>query len=209
MTGRRIDLATWPRADAFRLFRSYAQPHYAITVRVDVTRLMAVRKAQGVSPYRAALYAIGAGVDAVPELRTRFRGGEVTLYDGVEMSMAVPKPDGSFGYGYLPFRPDFEAFDALAQERIAEARAARGMSSNQGERDDLVYLSCLPWLDYTSLNNALPGPEECIPRVSWGRMTEGAGAWSMPMTIEVHHALVDGAHVGRFFEVVSDILATV
>ncbi|MBM1222232.1 chloramphenicol acetyltransferase [Ponticoccus sp. SC2-23] len=208
MTGRAVDLASWPRAEAFQLFRKYDRPHYAITVRIDVTRLMTERKAAGVSPYRAALYAIGAGVDAVPELRMRFRGERVTLYDRVEMSMSVPRPDGSFGYGYLPFQPGFAAFDQLAQDRIAVARDATDMGANAGERDDLVYLSCLPWLDYTSLNNALPGPEDCIPRISWGKMVAEGDTWSMPMTIEVHHALVDGAHVGAFFDTVAETFTT-
>ena len=209
MTGRTVDLATWPRAGAYQLFRTYQQPHYAITVRVDVTRLMSLRKAKGLSPFHAALFAIGAGVDAVPELRMRFRGNVVTLYDRDEMSMAVPKPDGSFGYGYLAYDADFDRFDQVARTEIERVASATDMGSNAGERDDLVYLSCLPWLDYSSLNNALPGPDDCIPRVSWGRIVENNARWSMPMTLEVHHALVDGVHVGAFFDRVGEALAEI
>lgn len=80
------------------------------------------------------------------------------------------------------------------------------LSANSGARDDLAYLSCMPWLDYTAINNALPGPDDCIPRVTWGKFVEHNGRWDMAMTLEVHHALVDGAQVGAFFAAVQRAL---
>jgi chloramphenicol O-acetyltransferase type A len=197
-----VDLSTWPRAAQFRFFRGYARPHYATTARIDVTDLMVRRKPLGVSPYRASLYAIGAGLHAVPELLMRFRGDTVVRHDSVELSMTVPTEAGSFNYAYVPFVPDFAAFDAQARTLIDAAAKAQDLAANSGERDDVAYASCLPWLDYTSINNALPGPDDCIPRVSWGKIVENGGRWSMAMTLEVHHALVDGAQVGAYFAAV-------
>ena len=208
MTYRNIDLATWPRAAPFRFFRSYQQPHYATTTRLDVTHLMA-RKADGVSPYRACLYAIGAGLHAVPELCMRFRGDQVVIHDMITLSMTVPTDAGSFGYAYVPFMADFGAFDAQAKTLINEAARGGVLQANKGERDDLAYLSCMPWLDYTAINNALPGPDDCIPRVTWGKIVERDGRWDMAMTLEVHHALVDGAQVGAYFEAVQTALSKV
>jgi len=46
----------------------------------------------------------------------------------------------------------------------------------------------------------MPSPDQCIPRVSWGRFVANQqGRQSMAITIEVHHVLVDGLHVGGFF----------
>ena len=207
MAHRIVDLATWPRADQFRLFRTYDRPHYATTSRLDVTRLVGMRKGQGVSPYRACLYAIGAGIHAVPELCMRFRGDQVVRHDRIEMSMTVPQAGGNFTYAYVPYDPSFAAFDTSARDLIEAAGRTAELSPNTGERDDLAYLSCMPWLDYTSINNALPGPHDCIPRISWGKFVEGPdGRWSMAMTLEVHHALVDGAQVGQYFSAVQETL---
>lgn len=203
-----VDLATWPRADQFRFFRTYQKPHYAITARLDVSHVIA-RKVAGVSPYRACLYAIGAGIHAVPELCMRFRGGQVVRHDNVELSMTVPTKAGSFSYAYVPYDSDFTRFDAQASRLISTAAEGADLSANEGTRDDLAYLSCLPWLDYTSINNALPGPDDCIPRVSWGKFAEQAGCWDMAMTLEVHHALVDGAQVGAYFSAVQSALRTI
>lgn len=205
MASHPVDLATWPRAAQFRFFRTYDRPHYAVTSRLDVTTVMA-RKATGLSPYRAGLHAIGVGIHAVPELCMRFRGENVVRHDMITLSMTVPTQAGSFGYAYVPFVADFTSFDLQAKALIDRTAAGADLAPNDGERDDLAYLSCMPWLDYTAINNALPGPQDCIPRVTWGRIVDHGGRFDMAMTLEVHHALVDGAQVGAYFAAVQDAL---
>jgi chloramphenicol O-acetyltransferase type A len=205
MASHPVDLATWPRAAQFRFFRTYDRPHYAVTSRLDVTAVMA-RKATGLSPYRACLHAIGVGIHAVPELCMRFRGENVVRHDMITLSMTVPTQAGSFGYAYVPFVADFTSFDLQAKALIDRTAAGADLAPNDGERDDLAYLSCMPWLDYTAINNALPGPQDCIPRVTWGRIVDHGGRFDMAMTLEVHHAFVDGAQVGAYFAAVQDAL---
>lgn len=204
-----VDLDTWPRAAQFRFFRTYDRPHYATTVRIDVTRLMQVRKGQGVNVYRACLYAIGAGLHGVPELCMRFRGDHAVCHDGVALSMTVPTAAGAFNYAYVPYLHEFAAFDAQCRTLIAAAAKTGTLGANSGERDDVAYLSCMPWLDYTAINNAMPGPDDCIPRVSWGKIVPRGEGWDMAMTLEVHHALVDGAQVGAYFGAVQGALKAV
>ncbi len=206
--GRRIDRAAWARSMPFELFRTYATPHFAVTARLDVSRLLTVLRPQGVSAYRACLFALGSAVNAVPELRTRFSGDTVIEYEAVDLSMTVPKDDESFAYGYLAFDADWKRFDAACETAIAEAVAGR-TAANTGERLDLAYLSCMPWLDFSAMTNAMPGPHDCIPRIAWGRFTPGAGSThTVAAAIEVHHAVADGIHVARFFEAAQRILDT-
>ena len=200
-----VDLATWPRAAQFAFFRGYQRPHYAVTSRLDVSRLISA-KAGGVSPYRACLFAIGSGIHAVPELCMRFRDDVVLRHEMITLSMTVPTKAGSFGYAYVPYVADFRRFDAEAHRLIDEVASGVLLDPNSGARDDLAYLSCMPWLDYTAINNALPGPDDCIPRVSWGKFINHGDRWDMAMTLEVHHALVDGAQVGAYFQAVQEAL---
>ena len=209
MPGTLVDLATWPRAAQFAWFRQYERPHYATTSRLDVTHMMENGKPQGVPVYRACLYAIGRGLHAVPELLMRFRGDQVFAHDSVALSMTVPTDAGSFNYAYVPYVPDFDTFVAQAGKLIADAAKRDNLDANDGAQDDVAFLSCMPWLDYTSINNALSSKDDCIPRISWGKIVQGSdGRWSMAMTLEVHHALVDGAQVGAFFATTQETLAT-
>jgi len=194
-----VDLATWPRARQFAHFRTFERPHYATTARIDASALMR-RKVHGVSVYRACLYAIGTGLHAVPELCMRFRGGVVVRHDRLLMSMTVPTPQGSFAFAYVPYVPDFAQFEAQAAELIAGA--ANGPLDPDSAGDAVAYMSCMPWLDYSSITNAMPHARDCIPRVSWGKLVPKGDGWDMAMTLEVHHALVDGEQVGAYFAAV-------
>ncbi|WP_394691458.1 CatA-like O-acetyltransferase [Hoeflea sp.] len=198
---REIDLESWSRAGQFHLFRSYDRPHFATTARIDVSALMTKGKSAGASPYRAFIHAIGAGVHAVPALKMRFIGDQVFEYRAIALSATVPRPGDTFGYAYIPYIADWAEFDRSCKAIIEETATGTDFGANTGQRFDLAYLSCLPWIDFTALDNALPGPDDCIPRFSWGKIVQGHdGRWSCPVAVQVHHALVDGLQVGQFFQ---------
>ena len=209
MTGQPVDLETWDRAAQFRFFRTFERPHYATTVRMDVTALMANRKAKELSPFRHTIWAIGAGLHAVPELCMRFRGDQVTHYSRLLLSPTIPLDNGDFRYTYMAWNPARDHFDTHATDKIAEVRAGAPLNANDGTIEDVAYLSCLPWLDYTALDNALPHADDCIPRVSWGKIVPRGDGYDMAMTLQVHHALVDGLQVAQFFEATGEALASI
>lgn len=208
MTGTPVDLDTLDRAQQFRFFRTFERPHYATTVRMDVTRLMTEGRAQGLSPFRHAVWAIGMGLHAVPELCMRFTGETVTHYDRLQLSATIPLENGDFRYSYFPFDPDRAAFDAQCAAMIDELKKGGDLNPNDGTIQDVAYLSCLPWLDYTALDNAFPNAQDCIPRISWGKIVPGGEGFDMAMTLQIHHALADGLHVARFFKATGAALAT-
>jgi chloramphenicol O-acetyltransferase type A len=59
----------------------------------------------------------------------------------------------------------------------------------------------IPWVAFTSFAHARRhGTEDSVPKIVFGKRHERGGRHRMPVSVEVHHALVDGLHVGRFFE---------
>jgi chloramphenicol O-acetyltransferase type A len=49
-----------------------------------------------------------------------------------------------------------------------------------------------------------------VPKIAFGRIEpegDGGKQW-MPLSLEVHHALVDGLHVGRYVQALEAALAT-
>ena len=44
MAETQIDLETWHRRETFKLFRSYQNPHYAVTTRLNVSNLVRTAK---------------------------------------------------------------------------------------------------------------------------------------------------------------------
>ncbi|RYG03106.1 MAG: hypothetical protein EOO02_09150 [Chitinophagaceae bacterium] len=63
------------------------------------------------------------------------------------------------------------------------------------------HLSALPWLNFTSISHAraFSFPDSC-PKISFGKLSEVEGKSLMPVSIHVHHGLMDGFHVAQFVE---------
>lgn len=201
-----IDRSTWPGENLYRLFRGFDRPQYQITTRLDASALMA----SGLPVFRTAIWALGAGLHAVPALRLRFEGdvdsGPVTLHDRIGISPTIAQPDGSFAFTYLDWHEDRGTFDAAAAAKIEAARKGAPFDPDAGGLA-VSYFSCLPWLDYTSLDNALPHKDDCIPRISWGKIVPKGAGFDMAVTLEAHHALVDGRAMCDFFEAAQTALA--
>lgn len=199
--GREIDPETWARAPQFRLFSTYERPHFCITARLDVTALARAAASSQASAFRGFVWAVGCGINGVEELRTRLHESRVLAFEAISLSAVVPREGGGLGYTYMTHHADFAAFDAAAAAEIEAATRGTPRAPNTGERADVAYLSCLPWLDFTAISHTMSGRHDSIPRISWGRFTQQAdGSTDVAVAIEVHHALADGEHVARFFE---------
>jgi chloramphenicol O-acetyltransferase type A len=76
-------------------------------------------------------------------------------------------------------------------------------------RDDVIYHTTLPWLSFTSFAHArTKGRGDSVPRIVFGKFSKEGDRLMMPISVEVHHALVDGLHVGRFFNNLETALVT-
>ncbi|MGZ7230851.1 CatA-like O-acetyltransferase, partial [Streptococcus pyogenes] len=62
-----------------------------------------------------------------------------------------------------------------------------------------VHMTALPWLAFTAFTHAR-GSGDDRPKIAFGRFKEEGGRLLLPVCVDVHHALCDGVHVGRFFE---------
>lgn len=199
---RRLDLGTWNRRDHFAFYRGYDNPYFNVCAPVDVTRLLERCRSQGgPSFFLASLWASLAAVNEIEELRYRIRGDDVVVHDRVHGGSTVLVPDGTFRFAYFDHDPDFWAFAEGAADVLEGVRAEMGPLEARPERDDLIHASIIPWVAFTSFSHARRwGTDDSVPKVVFGRHHRDGDADRMPVSIEVHHALVDGLHVGRFFE---------
>lgn len=198
-----LDLSRWKRRKHYELFRAYERPHWNVTAEVDVTALAALAAAPGgPSFFLASLYLALGAVNEVEELRYRIRGERVVVVDVVHGGSTVLLPDETFDFAYFDLVRPFGRFQAAGREVIERARSAPAAVAPRADRDDLVHFSVLPWIRFSSFAHArAAGVNDSVPKIVFGRHQEDAdGRRRMPVSVEVHHALVDGLHVGRFFE---------
>lgn len=200
-----IDLEGWDRRDHYRWYRGYAQPQLALTAELDATGLAGRCRAEGRSLFAAFLWALTRAANAVPALRQRVRvvaGRDVIVeHPVVHPAFTVGLDGDRFGFATTPLVDEPAAFEAAVRRVSDEARARDGLTPFDDARDDLLYLTCLPWVRFTHVAHAVREPGgDWVPRIAWGRLTTVGERVVVPVNVQAHHALVDGAHLGRFFE---------
>jgi chloramphenicol O-acetyltransferase type A len=197
-----LDLAAWPRRDAFEFFRDFDKPWFNVCTRVDVARLKQAVAERGRGGLTLAYHFLALRLaNAVEPFRYRLDGERVLVHPRVNGSTTVLREDGSFGFAYLDYLPDFDTFAARGAAAIARARAGDKLLELRLEDTAKIHCTTLPWLHFSSFSHARhAGPDLSVPKLAFGRIdVDGARAW-MPLSVEVHHALMDGLHVGQFVQ---------
>lgn len=197
---RRIDIETWPRRRHFELFSTWDHPHFSMCADVDLTAFCPGVKERDASFTVAIVYVIAQAANAIPEFRHRIRGTEVVEHEVVNPSMTVMGEGDLFGFCPLDYTEDFAAFAAGADERIAYYSGHPSLAEVDEDRDDWLFMTAIPWVSFTSFMHPLAGhPADSVPRFAWGRFREDDGRLTMPLSVQGHHALLDGVHVGRYY----------
>lgn len=197
-----LDLATWPRRAHFEFFREFESPWFNVCVPLEVGPLRAAARESGVSFFAAYHYAATRAANAVEEFRYRLRGLDAVVVHAHVDCGATYLIDGQrFAFVYFPWEARFAHFNAHVERELAALRAARGGLEPRDDRDDLIHCSTLPWLAFTSISHARRlGRPDAIPKLVFGKCEPRGDGLVMPVSVEVHHAVMDGLHVARFLE---------
>ena len=199
-----IDRASWPRRELFDFFSPMSQPFFSVTFRQDVTRLYAFARENRLSFYHSLVYLCTRAVNQVEAFRYALRGEDLVLFDRRNPSFTDLKPGAeNFHIVTLPMEEEIHSFCAAARARSA----AQTTLLDQEDSLDLIYFTCLPWIELTALTNERDfDPDDAVPRISWGKYAQEGDRKVLHISLELNHRFVDGLHVGRFHETLSALI---
>lgn len=197
---QKINIEEWSRKDHFNFFSQFEEPFFGLTVNIDCTKAYAHCKANGHSFFLYYLYQCLKAVNETEAFRYRIINKEVFLYDVVNASPTINRPDGTFGFAYMPYQPTFEQFVETANVEMDRVRNSKGLEpALSGE--NVVHFSSIPWIKFTSLTHARAfSYPDSIPKISFGKASDEEGKMLMPVSVNGHHGLMDGWHVSQFVE---------
>ncbi len=203
---RSIDMQTWSRRNHFRLFSSFDHPHFNMSVNVDVTAFYPFVKRNGYSFTVSMVYVIARASNEIPEFRHRIRGDQVVEHEIVNPSFTILTDKDLFGFCASEYVEDFSEFSRRAAKNIADVKAHSDLEID-AENDDVLFMTSIPWVTFTSFAHPMQlHPADSIPRFAWGKYFKESDTWKMPLSVQGHHAIMDGIHMGRFYEKVQDYL---
>ena len=193
-----LDVKNWTRSELFEFFIDYEQPYFNVCSRVDITNLVAFVKARNDLRISVALHYYSLRLaNEIEPFRYRLKEKQILVYDVVHGGTTVLLENESFTYAYFQYERDFEKFARGMTRAVDDVRSGSG-ALKPTMRDDVIYHTTLPWMTFTSFAHARgKGRGESIPRIVFGKFAEENGRVMLPISVEVHHALMDGIHVGR------------
>ena len=108
----------------------------------------------------------------------------------------------------MEYNDDFAVFSKIALAEMERIQTTKGLFTRTFESDNLIHFSAIPWVDFTALSHArsFTFADSC-PKISFGKMSVlENGKRTMPMSVHVHHGLMDGLHVGQFVDCFQDLM---
>ena len=204
-----LNLNEWKRRKQYEFFKAMDCPHFNLCFPLDISRLRPFCQEKRISLTHSILYLSSRSANEIPEFRLRIRGEEVVEHETVHPSYTVLREDETFSFCSVQYTEDPAELFQQAQEEQDRVMAETVMEDEPG-RDDYLFISIIPWVSFTSFSHPMHvGSVDSVPRLSWGKYYEdGAGKTLLPYSVQLHHALADGLHIGKFeqvFQALADV----
>ena len=197
----KIDLSTWNRKGHFEFFCQMEEPFYGLTVNVDCTHAYKKAKNLNIPFFTYYLHKTLVAVNNIENFRYRIIDKEPYIWNRIDVSSTIMREDKTFGFSLIEFDSDLNQFHQNVLQETERIQSTTGLLTREFPDSNLIHFSAIPWINFTSMSHArgFSYPDSC-PKISFGKLTEVDGKKSMPMSIHVHHGLIDGYHIGLFID---------
>jgi chloramphenicol O-acetyltransferase type A len=198
-----IDLDTWSRKEHFNFFYRMDYPQYNICFNLDVTRFLAFTREKKLSFYYAMIFAVTDVVNQYDDFKYRIRKGQVVMHDLIHPSftdMNGNSQNDLFKMVTVDMKDSLIDFEKATRE-ISRNQSAFMVPEKLAGRDDVIYITCIPWISFTHVSHTISiNRDDSVPRISWGKYFKQEDKVWLPFSVQVHHALLDGYHIGKYAE---------
>lgn len=195
-----IDIENWERKEFYEHFINEVVCTYSVTVNLDITNL------KGQRLYPAMIWLITKTVNEMPEFRTSLRKDGLGIYDSMHpMYTVFNEQNKNFSGIWSYFSDDYKEFLKNYEEDSGKYSNSTRYTPKDGTPENSFNISMLPWVGFTSVNiNVYDEGKFLLPIFTMGKFFEQDGKRLLPFSIQVHHAVCDGYHIGKFVELIQE-----
>jgi chloramphenicol O-acetyltransferase type A len=199
-----IDIDGWERRSTYEHFKDYEDPFFNMTANLNVSRLYRFCKESNLAFSLAGLFYSLETANEIREFRLRLMDDKVVEFDTIHATQTILNDDETFSFCYFERQPTVSEFDIAGKAAREKYKALKTFDVETG-RIDLIYYSVIPWISFTSFKHATRlDKRQTVPRMVFGKMFDEGGEKKMPFSVEANHAMMDGIHVGKFFNLFQD-----
>ena len=186
------------RAAAFGLCMNARNPMVTLVKTLDVGPLVRFGRRRGLKFNMLMVYCIGRAAAQVKEFFLLPVGDRLFKYDALAVNTIVRNRNGGVSSCDLLFSEDLDAFS----REYLEHTALVSESCRDRDLSDTCMVIGTSAIVETEIDGAVGvvSGEFNNPFLLWGRYRKKLRRYALPVSFQFHHTQMDGAHAGRFLE---------
>ena len=196
-----VDPSATARAQAYALWMEAPNPMVTFFKTLNVSRLVRLSRRRGRKFNMLLCWCIGRAAAQVKEFYMLPVGRELLSYDALAVNTIVKNRMGEVSSCDVPFSESIAQFE---QDYLRLTRAVAESCENHDLTEHMV-IGTSAIVD-TQIDGAV-GMNSGIfnnPFIIWGRYRKGLFKTTLPISFQFHHTQMDGAHAGRFLQLVQE-----
>ena len=201
-----VDPKTTSRAQAFELWMNAPNPMVTFFKTLDVSPLVRLSHRRKLKFNMLLCWCVGKAASEVKEFFLLPVGGELLKYDSLAVNTIVKNKSGEVSSCDVPFNDDIEKFNCDYLELTSEV--AQNCQNHDLTQSMVIGTSAI--ID-TEIDGAV-GMNSGIfnnPFMIWGKYRRRFFKTTLSVSFQFHHTQMDGAHAGRFLELLQQNIKSV
>lgn len=183
------------RAEAFELWMTSPMPMVTLVKTMDVSRIRKVSRKTGIKFNVLLCWCVGKAASSIDEFFLLPTNGKLFQFDKLAINIVVQNCKGGLSLCDIPYSDDIRQFDADYQELTG--LATKTCKSTSLEDSMIIGTSALPQTELDCIVNQYSGRYN-NPFLAWGRYRKRLFKTILPISLQFHHAQMDGEHACRF-----------
>ena len=186
-------------------FINFLSSRYTMSAKVNVEKLWDWCKNNNKSFFIMSMGCLMNSTNSIPQLKRRIINNKVYEFDYLEGITPIMNEETKT---YKEMRVkvpqifnniiDWHDYVRKLSNDILSGKN-KGFTLEMEKRDDenIANFSCIPWVDFDMITNAIVKPAQIQPLITWGRVNSNH---EMSVAITVNHIFVNGRELGYFYE---------
>lgn len=197
-----LDFQSWERKEYYEHFINKVICTYSTTVNLDITNLQNTRL------YPTMIWLITKVVNQMPEFRTALTDEGVGIYDEMHPAYTIFNAENkNFSAIWTEFHPDYQEFLKTYKTDVKTFSSSVQYAPKAHRPPNSFDISMVPWFTFTSFNiNVFDDGKYLLPIFTLGKYFDVDAKRFLPIAIQVHHAVCDGYHIGKFVEILQTLI---
>ncbi len=146
-----------------------------------------------------------SAINKIDEFKYRYENNEIKKYNTISISFTDITDGKKAGYFDVEFTDDYKEF--INRYKYEQRRFKEAGESISTERNDIIWVSCLPWFKFSSLISPFD-KENNNTQFIWDKVEEENNRFYINLMIQTHHGFTDGYHIKLLLDEISKIEKT-